>query len=308
MVESQKDGVQRNYEGLWGFEPVVVSCAELKMPLAGLFRAGNASPMANRVGLLTRVIRRLQEAIPGIEITVRSDSAGYQAEMVRMCQQLGVAFTLTVRKDPAVLETIRGTSKDAWRVYASPAYPHKNTELAETVHAFGDKDVSAFRMIVLRWPQAQMNFMDADFYEYHAIAVSGEDQPAELALQFHRNRQDKSENMNKELIGGFGLSKLPCTKSRTSEGVERDGRTANAAYFQLAMLSQIVFVAFKLLALPEDWKYKTIETVRFEMIRLAGVVSRRARALWLKRPATYPYLKVFEEARWATMGAAAWVT
>jgi hypothetical protein len=54
----------------------------------------------------------------------------------------------------------------------------------------------------------------------------------------------------------------------------------NQDTFSLAMLSHIVFVAFKQLALPEDWKPKTIETLRFEMIRLAGMVSRRV--LWLK--------------------------
>jgi hypothetical protein len=297
MVESQKKDVQMNYDGLWGYEPVMVSCAELKMPLAGLFRPGNASPMANLVGLLARVIGALQKALPDLLITIRSDSAGYQAGMVRLCQQTGVDYTLTVRKDPAVMETIRSMAKKQWRSYEHAAYPGRHTEIAETVHAFEDKDVKAFRMIVVRWPKAQVNFLDAEVYEYHAIAVSRQDSPAELALQFHRNRQDKSENVNKELLGGFGLSKLPCQEEM-----------ANAAYFQIALLSHIVFVAFKHLALPEDWHPLTIETVRFRMIRLAGIVSRRARSLWLKLPREYPYLKIFEEARWASLGVAAWAT
>lgn len=297
MLESQKDGVKMNYDGLWGFEPVMASCAELRMPLAGLFRPGNASPMANLRGLIKRVIEALKKAIPDLEILVRSDSAGYQAGLIGECQRAGVDFTITVRKDEAVLSTIRAIPAKNWRSYAHAAYPGRQTEIAETVHAFEDKDVEAFRMIVIRWPKAQMNFFDVDRFDYHAIAVSREGTPAELALQFHRNRQDKSENTNKELIGGFGLSKLPCQETM-----------ANAAYFQLAMLSHIVFVAFKELALPEDWKYKTIETVRFEMIRLAGMVSRRARALWLKVSGAYPHLKIFEDARWAVLGAGAWVT
>jgi hypothetical protein len=243
------------------------------------------------------VIGALQKALPDLLITIRSDSAGYQAGMVRLCQQTGVDYTLTVRKDPAVMETIRSMAKKQWRSYEHAAYPGRHTEIAETVHAFEDKDVKAFRMIVVRWPKAQVNFLDAEVYEYHAIAVSRQDSPAELALQFHRNRQDKSENVNKELLGGFGLSKLPCQEEM-----------ANAAYFQIALLSHIVFVAFKHLALPEDWHPLTIETVRFRMIRLAGIVSRRARSLWLKLPREYPYLKIFEEARWASLGVAAWAT
>ncbi|MGH8336915.1 MAG: transposase, partial [Gammaproteobacteria bacterium] len=236
----------------------------------------------------------LHQAIPGLRILVRSDSAGYQAGVIGECQRSGVDYTITVRKDEAVMTTIRAIPQKSWRSYAHAAYPGRQTEIAETVHAFEDKDVAAFRMIVIRWPKVQMNFMDVDFFDYHAIAVSREGTPAELALQFHRNRQDKSENVNKELIGGFGMSKLPCQEDM-----------ANAGYFQLALLSHIVFVAFKELALPQGWKYKTIETMRFEMIRLAGIVSRRARSLWLKLPTGYPHLKIFEEARWATLGAAA---
>jgi hypothetical protein len=294
MLESQKEGVLMNHEGLKGFEPVVCSCAELRMPLAGLFRPGNASPMANLRGLLSRVIEGLKKAMPGLRILVRSDSAGYQAGVIGECQRAEVDFTITVRKDPAVMETIRAVMPESWRSYAHAAYPGRQTEIAETVHAFEDKNVAAFRMIVIRWPKVQMNFFDIDRFDYHAIAVSREGTPAELALQFHRNRQDKSENMNKELIGGFGLSKLPCQET-----------LANAAYFQMAMLSHIVFVAFKELTLPEAWKTKTIETMRFEMIRLAGMVSRRARSLWLKVSENYPHLEIFEEARWGVIGAAA---
>jgi hypothetical protein len=208
-----------------------------------------------------------------------------------------VDYTITVRKDEAVLKTIRAIPEKGWRPYVHAAYPGRQTQIAETVHAFEDPGVEAFRMIVIRWPKVQMNFLDIDRFEYHAIAVSREGTPAELALQFHRNRQDKSENTNKELIGGFGLSKLPCQEEN-----------ANAAYFQLAMLSHIVFIAFKHLALPPPWIPKTIETVRFELIRLGGMVSRRARSLWLKIGERYPHVEIFENARWATLGAAVWVT
>lgn len=297
MLESQKDGVEMNYEGLWGYEPVMCSCAELKMPMAGLFRPGNASPMANLRGLLSRVIQALRKAIPELKILVRSDSAGYQAGVIGACQEAGVDYTITVRKDEAVLKTIRAIAAKDWRAYEHAAYPGRQTEIAETVHAFEDKRVDAFRMIVIRWSKEQMNFLEGNRFEYHAIAVSREGTPAELALQFHRNRQDKSENTNKELIGGFGLSKLPCQEEK-----------ANAAYFQLAMLSHIVFIAFKHLALPPSWIPKTIETMRFEMIRLGALVSRRARSLWLKVSEHYPHWTIFEDARWAVLGAASWVT
>lgn len=287
ILESQKSEVEMNYDGLWGYTPVAVTCAELKMPLAGLFRPGNASPMANLAGLLTRVMA----ALTGIKLRVRSDSAGYQAKVVRVCKEHGADFTITVRQDPAVMETIRAIPKEAWRRYEGGAWENRDTEIAETVHAFGEaEDLPAHRMLVLRWLKEQFELGKGP-YEYHAVLTSYDNWAAGLVLQFHRTRQDGSENVNKELKGGFGLSKLPCREMM-----------ANGAYFQVALLADMVFVATKHLALPESWKTLTIKTVRFRLIRLAGVVARRSRYLWLKLSPNYPFRKVFEEARWRLLG------
>jgi hypothetical protein len=289
FLESQKEGVLMNYDGLEGYCPVMVSCAELKMPLAGAFRPGNASPMANLASLLRRVIRQFS----GIRMRARSDSAGYQAKVIREFDRAGVDFTITARKDDAVLEAIRSIPKKAWKTYDAPAYPHKGSEIAETVHAFGEagKDIEAFRLIVVRWPQErQGELFEKERFEYHAVATRFTWE-AGLVLQFHRNRQDGSENVNKEMKGGFGLWKLPC----------RDFM-ANAAYFQMAMLAAVVTAAFKHLVLPKGWQTFTIQTLRFRLIRLAGTVCKKSRYLWLKIPGAYPFRDVFEEARYRVLG------
>ena len=291
FLESQKWDVKMNYDGLWGYNPVAVTCAELKMPMAGLFRPGNASPMANLAGLLKRVLK----ALGGIEVRARSDSAGFQAGVVRELLEHGADFTITARKDDNVMETIRALPKGSWEKYEGGAWENRETEIAETVHAFSEaKDLPTHRLIVLRWLKEQPELLDKDPYEYHAVLTSYDDWAAGLALQFHRTRQDGSENVNKELSGGFGLSKLPC----------RD-MMANAAYFQVALLANTVFAATKHLVLPESWKPLTIKTVRFRLIRLAGIVARRSRYLWLKIPESYPFREAFEEARWRLIGLSA---
>lgn len=288
FLESQKSDVEMNYEGLWGYNPMAVTCAELKMPMAGLFRPGAASPMANLAGLL----RRVMKALPGMALRVRSDSAGYQAGVVRVCKKSGSDFTITVRKDEAVMETIREIPEGGWEKYEGGAWKERNTEIAETLHSFsGAEDLPAYRLIVLRWLKKQPELLDKDPYEYHGVITSYDHWAAGLVLQFHRTRQDGSENVNKELSGGFGLSKLPCREMM-----------ANAAYFQVALLADTVFVAMKHLALPESWRTMTIKTVRFRLIRSAAVVARRSRYLWLKISPAYPFREVFEEARWRLLG------
>ena len=61
----------------------------------------------------------------------------------------------------------------------------------------------------------------------------------------------------------------------------------------------------KYLTLPKSWGTWTIQTVRFRMIRLAGLMARRARYLWLKISGGYPHRAVFEDARWRILGLSA---
>jgi hypothetical protein len=284
FLESQKSDAEMNYEGLWGYNPVAVTCSELKMPMCGIFRKGTASPMANLAALLKRAIT----ALPGIKVRVRSDSAGFQAKVVRVLRDKGADFTITMRKDGNVLDAIYGISEERWAPYKTGAWKNRVCEIAEDLHVFTEaKDLSAYRMIVIRWPKEELGLFDKSRYEYHALLTSLDTWPAGLVLQFHRTRQDGSENVNKELSGGFGLSKLPCREFM-----------ANAAYYQMALLSCTVVAAFRHLVLPESWRQFTIKTLRFKMIRLAGIVSRRARSLWLKIPENYPFRQVFEDARY----------
>ena len=162
FLESQKSDAMMNYEGMWGYNPVAVSCGELKMPMAGLFRPGNASPMANLAGLLRRVIEALKRH--GIEVRVRSDSAGYQAGVVRECHEAGVDFTITARKDAAVMLSIRSIPQGDWQSLESTAWENRQTSMAETVHAFGAEDLPAYRLIVIRWPKEQRELFDKDPY------------------------------------------------------------------------------------------------------------------------------------------------
>ena len=289
FLESQKSDVKMNYEGEWGCNPVAVTCAEIKTPVAGLFRAGNASPMGNLAGLMKRVL----VAMKGMKIRFRSDSAGFQAGVVRVLREAGADYTITARKDAAVMETIRSIPAGSWKRYEGGVWEDRATEIAETVHAFGDADVPAQRMIAIRWRKKEPDLFQ-DPHEYHAVVTSFDDWAAGVVMQFHRTRQDGSENVNKELSGGIGLSKLPCRLIQ-----------ANAAHFQVALLAYTVFAATRQLALPESWQKLTIKTVRFRLIRLAGMVARRSRSVWLKLSTGYLYRQEFEDARERILGLSA---
>ena len=68
FVESQKDGVLMNYEGLLGYCPMMVTCAELGMPIAAM---PPASPVASSSRTATESIR----ARGGVSVRSRTRNA-----------------------------------------------------------------------------------------------------------------------------------------------------------------------------------------------------------------------------------------
>ena len=80
-----------------------------------------------------------------------------------------------------------------------------------------------------------------------------------------------SENYNKEVKNGFGMEYAP---SRILK--------ANGVYFRLGMLAYNLTIAVKRLFLGDGWIKKTISTLRWQMIFVAGKVVKHGRQLYLK--------------------------
>lgn len=58
------------------------------------------------------------------------------------------------------------------------------------------------------------------------------------------------------------------------------------------------FVMTKQIALPEDYKTKTIGTVRWQLIQIAGKVINKARQILLKVSATVDKFKEYLAIKW----------
>lgn len=74
----------------------------------------------------------------------------------------------------------------------------------------------------------------------------------------------------KELKNGIGMESLP--------SVEFGG---NAMWFCLGVLAYNVFVLKRELILPQEYKNKTISTIRWFFIEIAGEMVKHGRRLWL---------------------------
>jgi len=133
-----------------------------------------------------------------------------------------------------------------------------------------NKTKKAFTLIVQRWANRRPDLFEQDLWRHYIIATNDYKKSSPEIIRFH-NKRGNSENYNKEVKNGFGMEYAP---SRILE--------ANGVYFRLGMLAYNLTIAVKRLFLCDGWIKKTISTLRWQMIFVAGKVVRHGRQLYLK--------------------------
>jgi hypothetical protein len=83
FIPTDTEGALVNYKGFRSFEALNMFCPEYDMVIATQFRDGNVKPGFGQLEQLKEVISNLPEGVK--EVYFRSDSAGYQAELLKYC-------------------------------------------------------------------------------------------------------------------------------------------------------------------------------------------------------------------------------
>jgi hypothetical protein len=275
LIEAHKRDAQYTYEKFPGYDPLLCFVAETRMVLRGLFRPGNASPGANALSFLRGSLKLLPPWVSSIRI--RSDSAWYNHQVMDLCHDRGIHFTITAVLTEPLIEAAKAIPERMWR------YLDKTNQVAQTVHVVGDS-ARAYRAIVLRTELKQTDVFTGA-YSYYVIMTNINDWTPARVARWHRRRAN-AENIIKELKHGFGLGRLPCGEL-----------LANAAYFEANLLAYNLVQLYKQLVLPAGWQQCTIKTLRLRLLNIGAVVVRHARELQLKVPADHPYWQLLAHSR-----------
>lgn len=279
FIKTEKKTAKMNYQGDTAFEPLLGYLAEPGLCVACDFRNGNVPPGEGIEPMLRRVHRLVSGQGKKLRY-LRSDSAGYQADIINTCRDLKVTFTITADQDAAVKAEIDRIEPSSWQPLHREDGEKTDREYAVTVHCM-EKTKASFRLIVQRWanhPQLEMRYADNDAdadtkanpYGYYCIATSDDEREPKEIIWFH-NQRGNAENYHKELKTGFGLDYVPCQLIR-----------ADAVYFEIGILAHNLTVALKRVVLGGDWTTKTIATLRWELVTIAGKVVWHGRKLLLR--------------------------
>ena len=85
------------YYGHYCFLPLYIFCGH--HPLAAVLRPGNSDPAAGAVEQLERIVTRLRERWPDVELLVRADSAYAREEIMAFCERENIHYVLGVARN-----------------------------------------------------------------------------------------------------------------------------------------------------------------------------------------------------------------
>lgn len=285
VIEAEKRAARMTYLGVKGYRPAMASLRENGLVLAYEFREGNES--GNGVKILKKAFEKMGQMGKGKKIEeVILDAEYYSHDVMDYLDGEKVRWAIGMDQDEAVKKLIKGIGEKQWVPYQSQDEITTDREIADTVHAM-NQGKSAFRVIVLRWRERQGDLFK-NTYHYHCIATSMvEETPEEVVWKY--NGRGQIENHIKEIKSGFGMEWMPSGDFG-----------ANGVYFGIGILTYNLFIAQKVLTMPEPWKTKTIKTVRWLLVEVGGKLVSHSRTMILRISTSLEKVRMYLEMRQRT--------
>ena len=171
-------------------------------------RKGRANTARGAAHFLRETVSRVRHAGATGPLTVQADSGFYTRDIVKVCRDKGVRYSITVRQHKTLCNLIEAIPEQDWEPI--PYWMEGAADVAETEYTpfQSEPDAVPVRLIVRR-VKPTPGFQLALFvnYSYHAFITDRAGDT--LALEADHRRHAEIENAIRDLKYGVGLNHLP---------------------------------------------------------------------------------------------------
>ena len=272
---AKEGAIHHGYTGVRGYHPLLAVAAGTGDILMARLREGRANTVRGAAHFLTETIGRVRGAGAVGQLTVRADSGFYASEVVAVCRNMGVRFSITIRMHKGLRHLIEAIPEEAW--IPIPYWIPGGADVAEIAYTpfAGKKDAQPVRLIVRRvkpTPGSQLAFFT--LYDYHAFITDRDGET--LTLEADHRRHAEIENAIRDLKYGVGLNHLPSGKF-----------AANGAWLAVQVIAHNLARWTARIGLGEG--IVTTKTLRRRLFGLVGRLTRSARRVTLHLPTRWPW-------------------
>ncbi len=312
LVETHKQEALFSYRKYRAYQPLTIYCSEDDLIVHSEFRDGNVPAGHQQLRVLTEALEQLHYSVE--RVMLRSDTAGYEQELLRYCaegknERFGVIeFAVGVDVTTEFRRAVSAVPERQWQ----PLYRKVGEHRVDTGQQWAEvnfvpnwighsKNSPEYRFIAIRErlneqplpgmdSQLELPFpaMELPGRGWHKVfgLVTNRDLPGDEVIGWSRQRCGKGEEVH-------GVLKEDLAGGRLPSGLFG----ANAAWWAIVVLAFNLNSAMKRLVLGGQWVSKRLKAVRFNLIALAGRVIRHARRLIIRLARGHPSYELVLRAR-----------
>jgi len=311
MLETSKEEALFGYEGFKSYQPLNTWWAEQGLVLHTEFRDGNVPAGYEQLRVLQEALELLPEGVE--KVRLRSDTAGYQHDLLRWCEQGGsdrfgrIEFAIGCDVTQEFKAAVAEVAEEDWK----PLYVERDGQRVETDRQWAEvcfvpNEIGhshrgpVYRYLATREAMKQLELPGMELqlrlpfqtmhwegqrYKVFGIVTNMDWEGNDLITWLYK-RCGKSEEahsvMKEDLAGG----KFPSGKFGE-----------NAAWWWMMVLALNLNAAMKGLVLGGSWVSRRMKAIRFHLINLPGRVLERSRQLIIRLGKAHPCLGVLLKAR-----------
>ena len=174
-----KEGARRHgYTGQRGYHPLLAVAAGTGDALMARLRAGRANTARGAAHFLRETVGRVRYGGATGQLIVRADRGCYAHSLVKVCREMDVRYSITIRQHARLRNIIEAIPEKDWT--AISYWMDAAADVAETTYVpfQGAPDAAPVRLIVRRvkpTPCSQLALL-AD-YSYHAFITDRDGKP-----------------------------------------------------------------------------------------------------------------------------------
>lgn len=282
LVEGARVGYNPKKRGRRSYHPLLAFESRFQEFWHGSLRPGNAGAATGAKPFIEICLAKVPKHIPRSRVRFRIDSGFFSQRVVKFLDGNGYGFVIVaVERKPLKARAQNCRFKKMANGWQVGEFRHRPKSWGK-----GKK----YRFVVVRRPipddpveAKQLKLFKDKRYAYHTF-ITNLEISAWRVYRFYSPRA-RIERHIRELAYDYPLAKVP-----TQEWIP------NVAFFQLLLLAFDIVHYFKRTCLPRSYRYKTLKTLRMEMLVLPGRLIHRGRRHRLRLPRGYHFQREFEHA------------
>jgi len=270
----------RFYHGYYGnycFLPLYIFCGD--HPLLALLRPADIDAAAGSVKQLSRIVGRIRQVWPEVEIVVRADSGFCRDELLDWCERSEVDYVIGLARNPRLSGELAAELDEAKRRFEATG---------EASRVFKDFTYQTHES----WSRARRVIGKAEHLakganpRFVVTSLPADRYDARSVYEDEYCARGEMENRIKEQQLYLFATRTSCQSLR-----------ANQLRLTFSTVASVLMRALRAVALAETPLAKAqADTMRLKLFKIGAVVRVSVRRVWIALSQSYPWQETFAQA------------